>query len=38
MNASRGKKVLAIILGISIAVLIVMHVLNGDLLIVGLNH
>ena len=38
MKASRGKKVLAIILGISIAVLIVMHVLEGDLQIVGLNH
>lgn len=38
MKASRGKKVLAILLGISIAVLIVMHVLEGDLQIVGLNH
>lgn len=38
MNSSRGKKVLAIILGISIAVLIVMHVLAGDLQIIGLNR
>jgi hypothetical protein len=38
MRASKGKKVLAILLGISIAILIVMHVLEGELQIVGLNH
>jgi hypothetical protein len=38
MKPSKGKKIMAILIGISIAALIVMHMLEGDLLIIGLNH
>jgi len=37
MRHSFGKKLLAVILGISIVVLIVVHVVQDDLLIVGIN-
>lgn len=38
MKASKGKKVMAILLGITVAVLIFMHMLEGDLVIIGLNR
>lgn len=37
MKPSFAKKVMAVLVGIGMAALIVVHFLQGDLLIVGLN-
>lgn len=37
MKPSFAKKVMAVLLGIGMAALIMMHILQGELLILGLN-